>query len=80
MKNKIKTKEINEIYNNLPNFFQIIDDTSYYDLAMEEFIKYDSTISFFDAMYVALMKKEDIQNIVSFDSDFDKVNEIIRFH
>ena len=47
---------------------------------MDIFIKYDSTISFFDAMYVAISKKEGINEIVSFDSDFDKIDGIVRIH
>lgn len=80
LKNKLETKDIMEIYRNLPNFFYVIEDGAFYDDAMNEFIKYDSTISFFDAMYVALMKKEKIDEIVSFDSDFDKVDNIVRVH
>jgi len=80
LKNKLETKDIKEIYRNLPNFFNVIEDSAFYDEAMSEFIKYDSTISFFDAMYVALMKKEEIDKIVSFDSDFDKVDNIVRVH
>lgn len=80
LKNKIKTKEILEIYRNLPNFFHVIDDGMLYDEAMDEFVKYDATISFFDAMYVAIMKKEKINGIVSFDGDFDKVDGICRIH
>ena len=72
LKNKLKTKDIMEIYRNIPNFFHVVDDNSLYGEAMNEFVKYDSTISFFDAMYVAVMKKEDIIKIASFDSDFDK--------
>ncbi|WP_295608936.1 type II toxin-antitoxin system VapC family toxin [uncultured Methanobrevibacter sp.] len=80
LKNKLETKEILEIYRNLPNFFRIIEDADFYDDAMGEFVKYDSTISFFDAMYVALMKKEGIGEIVSFDSDFDRIENIVRIH
>lgn len=80
LKNKLETKEIREIYRNLPNFFHILEDSAYYDEAMLEFIKYDSTISFFDAMYVALMRKENIGEIVSFDRDFDKVEKIVRIN
>lgn len=80
LKNKLEPKEISEIYRNLPNFFHVIEDKDSYDDAMREFVKYDSTISFFDAMYVALMKKENIGEIVSFDSDFDKIDNIIRIH
>ena len=78
LKNKLETKDILEIYRNIPNFFHVVDDNALYDAAMNEFVKYDSSISFFDAMYVAIMKKEDIFKIASFDSDFDKVDNIIR--
>lgn len=78
LKNKLKTKDIMEIYRNIPNFFHVVDDNSLYGEAMNEFVKYDSTISFFDAMYVAVMKKEDIIKIASFDSDFDKVDNLVR--
>lgn len=78
LKNKLETKDIMEIYRNIPNFFHIIEDNAFYDESMVEFIKYDSTISFFDAMYVTLMKKEGTDEIVSFDSDFDKVDNIVR--
>ena len=78
LKNKLKTKDIMEIYRNIPNFFHVVDDNSLYGEAMNEFVKYDSTISFFDAMYVAVMKKEDIIKIASFDSDFDMVDNLVR--
>lgn len=78
LKNKLKTKEISEIYYNLSNIFDVIDDNLIYDEAMDIFIKYDSSISFFDALYVAISKREDIGSIVSFDSDFDKIDKIIR--
>lgn len=47
---------------------------------MEQFVKYDGSLSFFDSMYIYLMKKEKIKEIVSFDSDFDKVKGIRRIH
>ncbi len=80
LKNKLKTKDISEIYHNLGNIFKIIDDNLIFDDAMDIFTKYDSTISFFDAMYVAVSKKEGINEIVSFDSDFDKIEGIVRIH
>ena len=80
LKNKIKTKEISEIYYNLGNIFDVVDDNAYFNDAMDIFVKYDSTISFFDAMYVAISKKHKIDGIVSFDSDFDKVDEITRIN
>ena len=80
LKNKLKTKDISEIYRNLSQIFTVFDDSLSYDEAMDIFIKYDSTISFFDAMYVAISKKEGINEIVSFDSDFDKIDGIVRIH
>lgn len=80
LKNKLETKDISEIYRNLSQIFTVFDDSLSYDEAMDIFIKYDSTISFFDAMYVAISKKEGINEIVSFDSDFDKIDGIVRIH
>lgn len=80
LKNKLETKDILEIYRNLPNFFTVIEDNLLYDDAINVFVKYDASISFFDAMYVAVMEKEGINEIVSFDSDFDKVDSVIRIH
>lgn len=78
LKNKLTTKEILEIYNNIPRLFEVVEDSNNYNEAMDEFVKYDSKISFFDAMYVHIAKKEDIYNIVSFDMDFDRVEGINR--
>ena len=77
MKQHLTAKEIREIYYNLPYYFNIIDDTPYYDEAMELFVKYDGTIAFFDAMYIAIMKNKEIYEIISFDDDFDN-KEIVR--
>ncbi len=47
---------------------------------MNEFLKYNGNISFFDSMYLYLMKKKGIQKIASFDEDFDNKYGIIRIH
>lgn len=75
---KLNTNEIMEIYNGLNSNFNVINDTAYYDNAMREFLKYDGTISFFDSMYIYLMKKLEIHEIVSFDNDFDNKKNIVR--
>lgn len=80
LKNKLKTKDIIEIYRNIPNFFEVIEDSILFDDAMAEFVRYDSSISFFDAMYVAVMKNKGITAIASFDSDFDKVDNVVRVY
>ena len=46
--------------------------------AMETFLKYDGSISLADASSIEIMKKYGIKKIISFDGDFDKVNEIER--
>jgi len=48
--------------------------------AMEIFLKYDGTLSFADAVSIEIMKDLKIDEIVSFDSDFDKIDGIIRIH
>ncbi len=48
--------------------------------AMETFLQYDGTISFADSVSVEVMRNLEIDEIVSFDSDFDKVDGIIRVH
>lgn len=80
LKNKLKTREIREIYNNISRLFYVIEDSNSFDGAMNEFVKYDSQISFFDSMYIFIMKEEHIDKIVSFDNDFDRVDGIIRIH
>ncbi|MDD5617419.1 MAG: PIN domain-containing protein [Candidatus Methanoperedens sp.] len=46
--------------------------------AMDTFLKYDGSISLADASSIEIMKKYGINKIISFDSDFDKANEIDR--
>lgn len=48
--------------------------------SMETFLKYDGTLSFADSVSVELMRTFGIKSIVSFDSDFDKVDNIHRIH
>ncbi len=45
---------------------------------MDAFLKYDGSISLADASSIEIMKKYGIKKIISFDSDFDKANEIDR--
>jgi predicted nucleic acid-binding protein len=45
---------------------------------VDTFLKYDGSISLADASSVEIMRKHGIKKIISFDSDFDKVNEVNR--
>jgi predicted nucleic acid-binding protein len=47
---------------------------------MSVFVQYDGTISLSDAVSVHIMRTQQIDTIVSFDSDFDKVEGIRRLH
>jgi uncharacterized protein len=53
-------------------------DTDLLENAMQTFLMYDGTISLADATSVEIMHLFGIDRIVSFDSDFDKVNGIKR--
>jgi hypothetical protein len=44
------------------------------------FLRYDGTLSVSDAVSVFIMEKKNINRILSFDSDFDKVEGIVRIH
>ncbi len=48
------------------------------DRAMDIYLKYDGVLSVADAVTVLVMKSKKIKNILSFDSDFDKVKGIKR--
>lgn len=48
--------------------------------AMETFLRYDGTLSFADSVSIEMMRNLKIDEIVSFDSDFDKVDGVIRIH
>lgn len=48
--------------------------------AMDKFLMYDGTLSFADVVSLEIMETQGIDTIVSFDSDFDKVQGIKRIH
>ena len=55
-------------------------DSDLLENAMQTFLMYDGTLSLADATSVEIMHLFGIDRIVSFDSDFDKVNGIKRIH
>ena len=55
-------------------------DNDLLESAMQTFLMYDGTISLADAASVVIMHEHEIDKIISFDSDFDKVNGIKRIH
>ncbi|MGL6298577.1 MAG: type II toxin-antitoxin system VapC family toxin [Methanobacteriaceae archaeon] len=71
LRTKLEIGQLREIYSNLKFNCTVIDDSGLYDQAMNIFIKYDANISFFDAMYIKIMNETGLNEIASFDSDFD---------
>jgi predicted nucleic acid-binding protein len=49
-----------------------------YERAMLVYTKYDGNLSFPDSVTVRLMYDQQIKEIVSFDSDFDHIDRIVR--
>lgn len=75
---RLGVKNTIELYKTLEKEFNIYYPTKK-DIAksMEILSKYNN-LSLADSLAVHIMKKEDITDIYSFDSDFDKVDGIIR--
>ena len=48
--------------------------------SMEKFIQYDGTLSLADCVSLEIMEIYQVNSIVSFDSDFEKVKNINRIH
>ena len=70
-----------ELYNYFTDNCKIIYiDRDLLSESMEIVLKYDGTLSLADAASVAIMDNMKINEIVSFDSDFDKVDFINRIH
>ncbi|MCL7410491.1 MAG: PIN domain-containing protein [Methanosarcinaceae archaeon] len=68
---------------NLYNYFEDSCDIVHLDKdllaeSMELFFKYDGTLSLADASSIAVMDMLEIKEIVSFDSDFNKVSHVCR--
>lgn len=74
-------KIIKPVYNNMKDNYIIFDETrKLYDNSVNTQLKYDGTISLADSVSVEIMKELKINKIVSFDSDFDKVDKINRIY
>jgi hypothetical protein len=56
------------------------EEKSVYNDAIQTYLKYDGSLSFTDSVTLEIMDIFNIHEVVSFDSDFDKVNGVIRIH
>ena len=75
-------KRCKEIYDIIleTNTLLNIHETKMFDNALNLFDSYDASIGYSDCTTIEMMKKKDIRYIVSYDSDFDKKEGIIRVY
>ena len=77
----LRGKAGNIVYNHLTkNYHLFYDNKDRSSSAMKIYLKYDGVLSFADSLSVQIMREQNITEIASFDSDFDKINGIIRLH
>jgi predicted nucleic acid-binding protein len=72
---KVNKELIKYAYNYLNEDFNIIDDYVFFDSAMEEVLKTEH-LGFFDCIYITIMKKLEIEELATFDRDFNKIEGI----
>ena len=76
-----KGKAGNFVYNHIiKNYNVIYDNKNRSSNAMKIYLKHDGVLSLADSLSVQIMKEQNIIEIASFDSDFDKVEGILRLH
>ena len=75
-------KRCKEIYDIIleTNTVLNINDMNLYDKSSELLCKYDASIGYSDCTTIEMMKKHDIKYIVSYDSNFDKKEDIVRIY
>ncbi len=74
-------KQIRKLYEILINTHHVYNETKeIYENAIKISEKYDGTIGYSDCTTIAIMNKLKIHEIISFDSDFDNKEKIIRIH
>lgn len=72
---KVSKELLEKAYTSLNEDFTIIDDYPFFDNAMEQVLKHKG-LGFFDCMYITIMKVLEIEEIATFDKDFNKIKEI----
>ena len=75
-------RQCKEIYNMIlaTNKLLNINEKKIYDKALNLLHNYDASIGYSDCTTIEMMKKHKIKYIVSYDSDFDKEEGIIRIY
>ena len=75
-------KRCKEIYDVIleTNTLLNINNKKLYDESAELLCNYDASIGYSDCTTIEMMKKHNIKHIVSYDSDFDKKENIMRIY
>jgi len=66
------------IFQYIQDNYKVYKTHDFLKRAMNEFIKYDGTLSLADCTAIITIQDLNIPEIFSFDEDFDKVNGIVR--
>ncbi|KZX10137.1 type II toxin-antitoxin system VapC family toxin [Methanobrevibacter curvatus] len=75
---KQDTKTVNKVYKLLVDGkIKVLEDVLYYEQALDYALN-KNTIGFFDNLSYIVMQNNDIEQIASFDEDFDIFNKIKR--
>lgn len=71
---------VKQLYDNIKDNYSIYATNELYDEAMISYLHYDGFLSLTDVLLLKIMEDLQIDRIVSFDSDFDKIKGIKRIH
>lgn len=78
---RLGSKAAREVFENLAydsSTKTVFSSKRLYERALSVYTKYDGHLSFADSVTVRLMYDQKIKEIVSFDSDFDRVDSLTR--
>lgn len=74
-------KAAQNVFSHIEDVYEIVYINNEMTLnAMDKHLHYDGTLSFADVVSLEIMERYEVDVIVSFDSDFDKVQGIKRIH
>lgn len=69
-----------DLYHNIKDNYKIYNTNHLLDKGMITHLKYDGTLSLVDTLLLEIMKELGIHEIISFDTDFDNKDGVIRVH
>ena len=69
-----------ELYNNIKDNYRIFQTYHLFNKGMKTHLKYGGSLSLVDTLIIETMKELNINELVSFDTDFDNKEGVIRIH